>query len=151
MSSLINETVLGDKIEDAEEEVLQFSLFSYVALRSLTQFDQLFLLYCRRAGFHPPENDVLSSIVVSEYSHDQGSQLGLVDQRHDTIDLQFSITNKETEPLVVMKKKKGTRRPKEKSVKTVEVRLAQDITGLRSRVGDTGKFSAESRCLRSSE
>jgi len=84
----------------------------------------------------------LSSIVVSEYSHDQGSELGLVDQRHDTIDLQFSFSASSPSETSSPAKKRGPRRHiKKESLKTVDVRLAQDITGLRSRVGDTGEVS----------
>jgi hypothetical protein len=135
MSNLINEDVLGDKIEDAEEEV-RYRLTVLRSKGSLTCANcQLFLLYCRRAGFHAPEKDILSSIVVSEYSHNQGSQLGLVDQRHDTIDLQFSFSSAEVGSST---RRNVSRRRKDVLIKTVDVQLAQDITGLRSRVGDTG-------------
>jgi hypothetical protein len=100
---------------------------------------QLFLLYCRRAGFHAPEKDILSSIVVSEYSHNQGSQLGLVDQRHDTIKLQFSFSS----PDVSSSTTRNVLRRKDTLVKTVDVQLAQDITGLRSRIGDTGGMNLD--------
>ena len=99
------------------------------------------MLYSRRSGFKPLEDDPLNDIVVSDTQH--GSALGLVDQRHDTVRLQFSYQDKlddEPEPLSLGRGKRTNRvkRAAKTSVKTVEVELAQNITALRTRRGDTG-------------
>lgn len=86
----------------------------------------------RRAGFKHEIGDALDSIVLSESSN--RSALGLVDQRNDRVDLQFSY-NLEDDSKETSKKRRSK---KEASSKKMDITLAQNITALRSRAGDTG-------------
>ncbi|KAG8846832.1 hypothetical protein FRB91_000416 [Serendipita sp. 411] len=128
---LVNPKFLGDKIEDVEEE--------------------LFLLYTRRASFRPENGgrtDALQSIITSDNRN--GSALGLIDQRNDHIELQFTfpkhISPKHTPKQARLSRKTGRGNKKREDedgktsvqMETLEITLTQDITGLRSRVGDTG-------------
>jgi hypothetical protein len=94
---------------------------------------QLFILYTRRAGFKSGTGDALDSIVLSESSN--RSALGLIDQRNDSVDLQFSYSVDDSAPVTHRKRKMNSRT----LVKKLNVSLAQNITALRSRVGDTGR------------
>ncbi|KAG8832582.1 hypothetical protein FRC17_001093 [Serendipita sp. 399] len=136
---LLNPGFLGDKIEDVEEE--------------------LFLLYTRRASFRSEGNNdggvdpPLRSILVSDTGN--GSALGLVDQRNDHIELQFTFPNHRSSTADARRQPKASRKTgklgndskrrgegedrkrTDVQLETIDITLAQDITGLRSRVGDT--------------
>ncbi|PVF92022.1 hypothetical protein CPB86DRAFT_777565 [Serendipita vermifera] len=130
---MINPAIIGDKVEDVEEE--------------------LFILYANQAGYKPSsDKDPLQSIVTSDISN--ASALGLVDQRNDLVTLRFEFDgprpvssvdagHKSIESLSKHKRKGIKSNVKSQKVSqtketVIEVNLAQDITALRSRIGDTG-------------
>lgn len=76
--------------------------------------------------------DDLDLIVQSDGSN--RSALGLVDQRNDSVDLQFSY-NVEDNSAKSQRRQKSNNRV---ISKRLDVSLAQNITALRSRAGDTG-------------
>lgn len=86
---------------------------------------QVFDLYTSRAMLEasPPAEETLQKIIgVSGTS--STTQLGLVDDKHDVIRLRFPADADE---------------PHDQSEVEVEILLAQDLSGLRTRKGDTGE------------
>jgi len=86
---------------------------------------QMFDLYSSRAMLkaNPPTEETLEKIIGVSGSSSM-TQLGLVDCKHDVIRLRFPANAD------------GLR---DRSEGEVEISLAQDLSGLRSRKGDTGE------------
>lgn len=94
------------------------------------------MLYSSRSSYHERENDALETIVMSDQSH--GSRLGLIDQRHDNVSLVFTYGNLGSDGA---RSRTGKKKKSEKyTTRTVDISLAQDITALRTRAGDTGAY-----------
>lgn len=86
---------------------------------------QVFDLYTSRAILNAnlPTEDTLQRIIGASASS-YTTQLGLVDDKHDVIRLRFPANADERHA---------------QSEGEVEISLAQDLSGLRSRKGDTGE------------
>ena len=86
---------------------------------------QVFDLYTSRAMLiaNPPTEEVLQRI-IGEFGSSPSTQLGLVDGKHDVITLRFPAS---------------TDGRHDRIEDEVEISLAQDLSGLRSRKGDTGE------------
>ena len=89
------------------------------------QLSQVFDLYTSRAMLKAnlPAEETLQRI-ISLSGSSSTTQLGLVDDKHDVIMLRFPANIDERH---------------DRSEDEVEISLAQDLSGLRSRKGDTGK------------
>lgn len=83
--------------------------------------------------FKPAQNNDLMDIAISGLQN--SSELGLLDQKSNELELEFSI-----QLTAVEGGQTPNRNKKNQDPKTIHVKIAQDITALRTRKGDTGIY-----------
>lgn len=127
----------SQEVVDADEEVFYWlNLFDTV----FTLLPQVFLIY----------SDLQSG--VSSYSTEFRG-LGQQDSRHDVLTVQLDLCPPTGAPPVSLPRTKSSRHSSKRATKvskpigkTIEISIAQDVTALRSRGGDTGSVVWKARC-----